>query len=203
MRIIFRTLLLMVLLLSAIGPFATAKGTLAQQSANISVTAGISSAMSITACDTTADFGTGLTALGGTSTGTQDQITMSKRGNPNLGGGTVYIWNPSCPNGIALFEVESTVPWTVATCAMENGGTSSLSIGGHDLGWDSAAVLQGTPDYTLANNSLKFGTSCQNSASLMSGSYGFNEIDLKYTLTVDLADSPGTFFTATTWIFMP
>jgi hypothetical protein len=60
-----------------VGSFAMSRGALAQQSAKVTVTAGISSAITLAVCDTTAEFGNGLTALGGTPTGTHDQITPS------------------------------------------------------------------------------------------------------------------------------
>ena len=91
MRFRSSIVLALVVIAGVFGSLGMSRGALAQQSADITVTAGISSAISLTACDTTADFGNGLTALGGTPTGTQDQVTTSGRGSPYAGQGSFYI----------------------------------------------------------------------------------------------------------------
>jgi hypothetical protein len=197
MHIVIRLMLALVVIGGVFGSLAISRGALAQQSANITVTAGISSAMSLTACDTTADFGNGLTALGAAPVGGQDQVTMSGRGNPVASQGVFYIWKPSCPAGQSFLTVESTLPWQLSSCATENNGSSSLSVAQGDLGWNFAYLLPGTPTYVNADAANNFATSCPSTP--FGGPYGFFPIDMRYVLRIDFGDRPGTFSSTTTW----
>ncbi len=197
MRFIRRLMLVLVVIAGIFGSLTMSRGALAQQSANITVTAGISSAISLTACDTTADFGNGLTALGGTPTGTTDRVTVSGRGNPVASQGSFYIWTPSCPAGQSFLTVESTLPWELSTCATESTGTSTLSVAQGDLGWDFAYLLPSVPTYSEANAANQFATSCQSPK--FGGPFGFYPMDMRYVLRVDLGDQPGAFSSTTNW----
>ncbi len=169
----------------------------AQQTATISVSAVITSGMSISVCDTTANFGNGLNAFGASPTQTDDQVIHSARGNTSLGQGTIYIWKPSCSAGEALLQFDGSVPFQVQVCATENTGTSTLSIAQGDLGLGYSSSFTGTPTYDFANSSVKFSTSCRLVAA---GAAGSGSIFLAFTLRIDLADLAGTFNSTTTWV---
>jgi hypothetical protein len=188
--------LVLMFLAAAIGPLASPRDASAQNAATISVTAVITSVLSISVCDTTANFGNGLNALGATPTQTSDQISHSARGDSSLGQGTIYIWTPSCAVGEWPLKFESTVPFQVQFCATENTGTSSLSVASGDLGL--AYGFTGTPTYDAANSTVKFRTSsCRDFGG---GSAGSGSSVLKFTLRVDLADSAGDFSAATSFV---
>jgi hypothetical protein len=198
MHINVRLLLVFVVSAGIAGAFAMSRGALAQQSANITVSAGVSSALTLTTCDTTANFGNGLTALGGTPTGTTDQVLVSEKGNMIAGQGVFYIWTPSCPAGQKLFTIESTLPWLTTECGGENTGTSSLSVAQGDLGWTTATALQGNNSYAFLDGSDKFRTPCPVNSGVI-WKAGVWTLDLRYLLRVDFGDRPGTFNSTTTW----
>jgi hypothetical protein len=197
-RFFGRMILMLTVMAGAIGPLAIPGQALAQQIADVIVTAGISSAMSLTFCDTTADFGNGLTALGATPTGTTDRINASKRGDRSLGQGTIYSWIPSCPAGQQSLEIESTVPWQVQSCATENTGSSSLSVEQGDLRYAATFNDQGIQSYASFDGWFKFDL-CQSSQGGFGRSAGFYSFPIKYVLRVDVADAAGTFNSTTTW----
>ncbi len=198
MRLALRFVLMIVVLAGVAGPFALTRGALAQQGANVVVTAGISSAITLKVCDTTADFGDGLTALGGTPTHSQDQIMKSTRGDRALSQGTIYIWFPSCSPGEQFIEVEATLQWALHACASENSGSSSLAVAKGDLGWGYVDRSNGTPSYADAEGYPQFNPTCQNS--ITGAANGLHQYSYSYLLHVDVDDRVGTFRSTTTWM---
>jgi hypothetical protein len=195
-----RALLIAIALTVAFGLFVGTRFAGAQGYVGVTVTAGISSAMALTACDTTADFGNGLTALGGTPSGTQDQVTTSERGNGALGQGIIYIWTPACPAGESFLQIESTLPWELKPCARAILGSSSLSVQKGDLGWIPSSTLQNVPSFDFADLSTKFNRDCVFRTTATSGPLGLHTFDVQYTLRVDLDDQAGDFRTQTYWV---
>jgi hypothetical protein len=198
MRFILRKLLIRGVLAGVIGLLGVSQGALAQQATDITVTADISSAMSMTFCDTTAEFGLGLTALGGMPTGTPDAIYPSPRGNRSLGQGTIYAWIPSCPAGQQQLTIESTIPWQVGSCATDNGGSSSLSAAQGDLRYAASFSNQGLDKYSRFDGFFSF-SSCQLQGGDFGRDAGFYSFPIIYVLRVDVGDRAGSFTATTTW----
>jgi hypothetical protein len=174
------------------------RGSLAQQTADVVVTAGISSAVTIRVCDTTADFGIGLNAFGGVPTGTTDTITLSERGDLTQGQGTIYLWHPSCSAGQRFLEIESTLPWQLHSCATENGGSSSISVSQGDLRF-GVVDYSSPPSYAEAEGFHHFTPGCHDASS--GGGSGFYSYLIGYKLRVDVDDTQGSFNATTS--FMP
>ncbi len=200
MRFNLRLVLALIVIAGVFGPFGMSSSVLAQQSADITVTAEISSALTLTVCDNTADFGKGLTALGGTPTGTTDKIVVSGRGLGTFGQGTLYSWIPSCPAGQDLLTVESTVPWQLLNCATENTGSSSLSVAQADLAF-ARGILPGSPTYSQEIWARRpFSAVCDATGLVDLGDSGHFSYFIRYVLRVDLDETAGTFNSTTTWV---
>ncbi len=200
MHVALRALLVLCSLTIALGMLSMSPAAFAQQSEQVAVTAGISSAMAITVCDTTADFGDGLTALGNTPTGTTDSVRPSLRGNRTLGQGTIYIWIPTCAPGQQFLMIESTIDWQAHICATVNAGSSSLSVAQGDLKYGAGDFSEGTRTYTYLDQGLFPFGSCQSVSGVFTRQAGFYTFPMAYTLRVDLIDSPGSFVSTTTWM---
>lgn len=184
-----RVTLVVSLLAGLFGQLLLSQNASAQATASISITAGIASVAKITICDPTADFGTGLTPTGSSTTGTADRVTVSSPGNASLGQGVIYSWLPSCP---VTATIQGSLPWSASTCATENSGTSNLSIAAGDFRWGFKATF-----YADFARQIPFSTTCkignvishQGTASIVGG----------FSLRVDQDNTPGTFISTTTW----
>lgn len=155
--------------------------------------------LSLTLCDSTADFGVGLDYLGTAPTGTGDVIFATAPGDPAQQQGVFYGWTPTCADGGSFFHVESNVPWDSTICATENTGTSSLKVVNTDL---RVSIVKAT---TYAE-AVIFGQvrTCDNPATLR-GPEQAGTLDATYYLylQVDRDDTEGTFQSTTTWTVTP
>jgi hypothetical protein len=200
MHAISRVLLIVIALISAIGPFAASRGAFAQDTATVSVTGEITSALSLSTCDTTADFGKGLTAFGATPTGTTDIVSPSQSGESSLGQGVFYVWKSPCDSGGYLFRVDATAPWILTVCATENTGAAGNVVGNGVLRWYYGFELDNSPTYSKAAWANPFNTDCQSHNYGISG--GPNRdfpLEIRYLLRVDLGQATGPINVSTTW----
>jgi hypothetical protein len=190
--------------LALLTAFAAAPAVGAQDSATISVSADISSSITITACDPTAEFGTGLTAQGAPPGGTTDSVRVSEPGDPILGQGVFYIWSATCDPGAWTIQVESSVSWDGSVCATENSGTSGLSVASGDLRWTGSFFIDLETAYNrIERATLTFPQACGNSHWITDQPSGTYANDFRYALRVDIGASPGDFASTTTWMVTP
>jgi hypothetical protein len=196
----FRAFLIIVALVAAIGPFVMSRSVLAQDTATITVSAEITNGLSLTTCDTTVDFGSGLTAFGSAPFGSNEVVTISQPGEPSLGEGVIYVWRPPCDGSGALFRVNATEPYRLTSCATENGGTAGPVVGNRVLEWYFGYELDINPAYTVANGGNPFNLDCQSTNfGIVDGSVADYPIPIRYLLRVDQSQQTGTIDLATTW----
>jgi hypothetical protein len=129
-----------VLALLATLSLASAVG--AQESGEVTITASVNNRfLTMTLCETTADFGSGLNAKGVTPFETTDNVVATDEG-ANPGEGVFYRWTPNseappCSTGSGIFYfalVDSSHAFTMDQCATENSGSNlDLSVAGGDL----------------------------------------------------------------------
>jgi hypothetical protein len=202
------------LLLALVAP--SAAGAQEQGQATISVTAGIGGVVTISVCDTTADFGDGLTPDGNQPANPTDAVRTSFPGAPWLGQGIFYIWTPSCAAGEVFLQIQSSVDWDASYCAMEDTGDANLSVADGDLRW---ANRQGfrfefphPPTYDFDQLSLysdinhlsnPFPTTCEPGNWVTDQGAGARAIDLRFALRVDLDAGSGDFASTVTWNVTP
>jgi hypothetical protein len=186
---------------------AFAPAARAQSSGTVEVSAEVATILSLTLCDTEANFGTGLTSLGNSPSGTTDLIDVTAPA-ADPAKGAYYMWTPSCQaEGTGPFvHVVSTSAWSLTMCATENNGTGAsptLKIANGDLRFDvSHENLFGLYDQ-VQPATMPF-VPCEGGApSPLTGqkgglvSYGF------YYLQVDPSEAPGAFKSTTTWTLTP
>jgi hypothetical protein len=202
MQIRMRALLLIAALVGAIGPFALARGTLAQNTATVLVTGEITSVLALTTCDSTADFGRGLTAFGTAPTDTTDVVQPSQRGEESLGQGVFDVWKSSCDSMGTLLQVDSTLPWKVTMCATENTGSAGSTVADGDLRAYYGFELDNSPTYANTSiASIPFTTDCQSKKYGIVGAPAFGfPLEIRYVLCVDLYKPAGTLNLTTTWM---
>ncbi len=200
MQLRFRVLFILAVLAAATGPFAMYQNAFAQDTATLTVTAQITSGLSLTTCDTSVDFGTGLTAFGSSPFGTNEVVTISQLGEPSLGQGVTYVWRPVCDGSGALFKVNSTEPYRLTMCATENGGTAGPIVGTRVLEWYFGYELDNQPTYREAHGN-PFSLDCQSSIfSIVDGPVADSPLPIRYLLHVDQAQPIGTVNLTTTWM---
>lgn len=167
----------------------------AQQSQEVVVTAAVDSYLTITLCDLSAEFGSGLTALGTPPTPPEEVVYITPPGT-NPGEGVFYLWQPTCPGDLFL-TIESNLSYDIFACATENSGTSEdLSVGEGDLRYtinQNAATYAGTDAFATPFQS------CEGELTAARSREDHYRAAVWYQLRVDDGDEPGTFLSTTTW----
>lgn len=186
----------LLLVLDVPGPDALAQSN----SGTVDVTAEISgeTTLSISLCDPTANFGTGLTSEGAPPT-TDDSVqpvAASSQSDP----GAYYQWESSCTDQARFLHVESSIPWLGALCASENTGSSSLSIAAGDLRWDQGGAAQ-APTYNtvLAKAAIPLCNPEAPSYWEPDGQAGAFDFDFNLYLHVADVSTSGSFAAVTHW----
>ena len=201
----FRRMMTLAIVLALAGAASLASITRAADHSDVvNVTASIESLpISITLCDTTADFGTGLDANG--SLATSPDAVVALAGDEGVGEGAFYQWTPSCGVDEAFITVVSGNPWTGAVCAVQNTSTSTLTL--DNLRFSPVPFSNVTDPYGAADTGSKAFASCPSQTPWLDeffnpgtiGGPGVNPYDLYYYLKVDRTDIGGTFTATTTW----
>jgi hypothetical protein len=177
----FRRCLTLAAVIALLAAFSLTSATSAATSGDVTVTADIgtfNTSLTLTLCDQTADFGTGLNAFGDPAVSTDVvQAFPDSAGLPN---GATYQWTPSCATGAHFFMVDSNVSWTSTVCATAGTYSSSLALS------DLSANIGG------------FQT-CPPAFAWTGGSPGTTFYDIVYYLRVDPSDTAGSFAATTTW----
>lgn len=168
----------------------------ADTSATVSVTAsvGIVPSLSVSVCDDTANFGSGLTNEGAAPAGADPGVFATEPGTES-GQGVFYVWSAQCSPGI---RVEGNVDLFLLWCATENGGANAspdVSVGQQDLRF--ALTSWGTYSQWLTNTSP---LACPNN-------YGFffdppslpSDLGLSLGLRIDEGDANGDFSSVVTF----
>jgi hypothetical protein len=192
----FRRCLTLAAVLALLGTFSLTPVTRAD-TGNVEVTAQVaefSTALTLTLCDQSADFGSGLTASGDPVTST-DSVTPIplNAGFPN---GAFYRWYPSCDAGENFISVASNVSWDGTVCATVAGtSTSSLTLG--DLRYSVDFPL----DYSTISSSASSFSDCISPTAWTSQPQSTTPLtfDYFYYLQIDPTDTPGSFAATTTW----
>jgi hypothetical protein len=178
--------------LALLAAISLTPATRAATSGNVAVTADIAPTLTLTLCDQTANFGSGLNASGDPATGTTDPITAIQQ-NPGFPDGAFYRWDPNCASGTNFLTVDSNVSWQSTICATEETHTSTLSLG--DLRYTSNVS---TLTYVqIPTTALNF-PACTSPQVWTSGSSGTSFRDIVYYLQVDPGEGPGSFAATTT-----
>lgn len=171
------------LALALFAALAATPSTRAATTGNVDVTANITTfttSLSLSICDTSADFGSGLDAFGNAPTGTADAV----QGIPDAAGapdGALYQWSPSCAAGASFLTVDSNVNWQGSVCA--TAGTITAS----GLTLDDLTHSMGTFSECTAPTVWSI------------GGPGLSNIGDNYFLRVDAGDGEGSFAATTTW----
>lgn len=188
----FRRCLSLAAILALFAAFSLPTVTRAATSGNVAVTASLASTLTMTLCDQTADFGSGLNASGDPVSGTSDLITPVKKtaGSPD---GAFYRWDPNCPSGQNFLTVNSNVPWQSTICATAGNNTSTLTLS--DLRYTTSTM---TLSYSQVASSALVFPSCSSPQTLTSGSPGTSVRDAVYYLQIDPSDGAGSFAATTT-----
>jgi hypothetical protein len=179
----------------------------ADDTVNLPIKADIAAVeLTLTICDNTVDFGSGLNYRGSlpTSGSTTDSIAVTAMGGSTTPG-VYYIYTPPCQVGQSttpkFIEVRASIPWKLTACATNGSSTSSLSATGGDLLFTSAKQTTydnvtniGAPFPSCAGAGTQIG---QSSADLNMSK------ELYLYLHVDRNDTAGTFQASTTWTLVP
>ena len=175
-----------------------------EASSDVTVTATIESLpISLTLCDTTANFGTGLDAIGSAATSV-DQVD-SVVGDPALNQGAYYQWTPSCGVGEAFITVVSGNPWLGNVCATLGSNTSSLDL--TDLRYSPTDWVSLSSTYDQITSGSHAFSSCPTLTSWLdtfltpgsTGAPGTNLFDAWYYLKIDRDDLGGQVNATSTW----
>jgi hypothetical protein len=149
--------------LALLGALVLAPAAVADTTGSVTVSASVASELSLTLCDTDADFGDGLTSTGAAPQNTTDAIGVTSPSTVT-GGSVYYHWTPDCQvPGVVdtqsrFFRVGSTSSWRLTPCATENGGpgaSPTLRIANSDLRW-AANVATAYGNYAFAHGASAF-----------------------------------------------
>lgn len=214
LRLVWRRTLALAGCLALIAILGLAPAASAGTTGQVQVTAGTVdlNPITLTLCDTAADFGANLdaNAAASDSSDTVDAIA----GNPLNNEGALYQWTPDCSSQPALLQVTAPRTWTGSVCATENGGSNSQSVASGDLrfspyrmtdyginAYNGAHDNVTTPPFALCGGA---GTDWTNRAcgagfATGCGLPGVANEQFYYYLRVDRDDSAGSFSSVTTW----
>jgi hypothetical protein len=194
-------------LASALALFLTIVATpmaSADTTGTVTITASVANELSLTLCDTEADFGDGLTFTGRTPSNTNDTIGFTGL-SPNPDEGVFYSWTPLCQaNATGNFAVvASSTPSILAPCATENtgNGASPTMTLTHSLRWDAQPAPSTT--YADINNVSSFGPCPGGTGFGFFGSAGTYDLPVHFYLRVDPSDQAGTFSSIVVWTLAP
>ncbi|MGH2532442.1 MAG: hypothetical protein ACRDJW_09060 [Thermomicrobiales bacterium] len=194
-----RPALTAVLALLLFGSAAITPAAGAQGSQTVEVTASVDTFLTITLCDLSANFGSGLSAIGSTPQNTTDDIVATSQGT-NPGEGVFYRWTPSCQSAEAgnFMNVESNTAWRFAFYGTPNTGTNpDLTLA--DLrfsGVDHAAYADVSP----ASGAFP---DCNNPPAFSPIFTGNSSSPTFYYPRIDDDVSDGSFAVSTTWQVAP
>jgi hypothetical protein len=175
----------------------------ADTTAEVTISASIDSLLSITLCDTEANFGNGLTSIGSAPQNTTDEIGVtSPSGNVNQG--VFYSWTPSCQvlGGEKFLKIVSTSSSALFVCATEDivlGGSPTMSIA-RSLRWDTQSFPDTT--YSSADSGAQFNV-CPAPGPFVNLPPGAVETPATFYLRVDPSDQAGTFSSTVVWTVTP
>jgi hypothetical protein len=171
----------------------------AETTGSVTVSASVANqTLSMTICDSEANFGSGLDSRGAAPTGTTDAVVATAEGT-EPGQGVFYRWTPSCQaNGQGWFlTVESNISWNFSRCMGPNTGTNP-DLTDQDLRWSISHL---TTYADVLGPWVGFFPSCPGtSAGPFSGNDSFS---MYYYLRIDDHVGNGTFATTTTWTVVP
>jgi hypothetical protein len=183
------------LLLALVAPAIASADT----AGSVTVTASVANqSLSLTICDTEANFGSGLDSHGATPTGTSDAVSATAEGT-EPGQGVFYRWTPSCQANAAgwFLTVESNISWNFSRCVGANSGSNpDLSV--DDLRWSLSSLS--TYEETLGPWVGGFPLCPASPFGTFSGNDSFS---MYYYLRIDDHVGNGTFETVTTWSVSP
>jgi hypothetical protein len=183
----------------------------AETTGTVTVTATIATEMTLTLCDTEANFGDGLTSTGATPQNTTDAIGVTDpvdvtgpSYDPTQG--RFYSWTPSCQAEETnyMLRVVSTLPWRLTPCATENSGpaASPTMTLARSLRWDTLPNPQ-TSYGNLADSSPSFGQCPSGNGFSYVSIPGSQDMPLHLYLRVDPSDQAGTFSSQVVWTLTP
>jgi hypothetical protein len=192
----FRRCLTVAAVVALLAALSLASVARAASSGDVEVTANVTAftpTLTLTLCDQSADFGSGLNAYGDPVTST-DNVTPIKK-TDGLPDGAFYRWDPNCDSGEHFFEVDANVSWTSTVCATAGTITSA------QMTLDDLRYYPSTTSLTyfqIASASTPFSL-CTTPSFWTSGSPGTTTADAVYYLQVDPADGTGSFAATTTF----
>ncbi len=194
-------LLLLAASLALLLVLAATPALAADDSTSVSVTAEIvgEAEITINVCDSSADFGSGLSSSGAPSLNTFDTVYATTPGSSGSEG-VFYVWTPTCEgDNSAFFEVESSLPWSGTVCATDSVGTSSLRI--DDLFWHNDPTLAPQSYAGALSQGIPFSECLVGLTYVfeLQGAPGLTGYYAQYYLKVDAGESAGAFDAATTW----
>lgn len=172
----------------------------ADTSANISVTAsiGIVPSVSVSVCDDTVVFGSGLTNTGAAPAGADPGVAATSEGS-NPGEGVFYLWTAQCSPGI---HIATNVPANLYVCGTENGGPNAspaVMLAQSDLRFRFGLHPGSTYAEMLTNT---YGVpACPDAHTV--DSEGEFDFDLHFGLRIDDGDANGDFSSVITLNIVP
>ncbi len=186
-----------------LGALVFAPAVAADTSGTVVVTASVATEMSLTLCDTEANFGDGLTSAGATPSNTSDAIGVTSPSS-NPAQGRYYSWTPSCQaSGTGVFWriVSTSAAWRLTPCATGNAGpgaSPTLSVA-NSLRWDALPLPLTTYEDALGS----FGACPGGNGFGYIGNPGTAQSPFHLYLRVAPSDQAGTFSATVNWTLTP